>query len=86
MYFFLGHSIFFSLQSQSTTKHEVSKILQCAFYKLLRSGLKIAGRKRPALVDPSHKVRQGGKGSVWDGTVITLGSKATNSPPQEQGV
>ena len=26
--------------------------------------LKIAGRKRPALVDPSHKVRQGGKGSV----------------------
>ena len=28
---------------------------------------KIAGRKRPALVDPSHKVRQGGKGSVWDG-------------------
>ena len=29
--------------------------------------IKIAGRKRPALVDPSHKVRQGGKGSVWDG-------------------
>ena len=28
---------------------------------------KIAGRKRPALVDPSHKVRQGGNGSVWDG-------------------
>ena len=28
---------------------------------------KIAGRKRPALVDPSHKVGQGGKGSVWDG-------------------
>ena len=28
---------------------------------------KIAGRKRPALVDPSHKVCQGGKGSVWDG-------------------
>ena len=28
---------------------------------------KIAGRKRPALLDPSHKVRQGGKGSVWDG-------------------
>ena len=28
---------------------------------------KIAGRKRPALVDPTHKVRQGGKGSVWDG-------------------
>ena len=28
---------------------------------------KIAGRKRPALVDPSHKVHQGGKGSVWDG-------------------
>ena len=24
-------------------------------------------RKRPALVDPLHKVRQGGKGSVWDG-------------------
>ena len=47
---------------------------------------KIAGRKRPARVDPSHKVRQGGKGSVWDGTVITLGSKATNSPPQERGV
>ena len=29
--------------------------------------IKIAGRMRPALVDPSHKVRQGGKGSVWDG-------------------
>ena len=29
--------------------------------------LKIAGRKRPALVDPSHKVRQGGKRIVWDG-------------------
>ena len=29
--------------------------------------LKIAGCKRPALVDPSHKVCQGGKGSVWDG-------------------
>ena len=29
--------------------------------------IKIAGRKRPALVDPSHKVRQGGKGSGWDG-------------------
>ena len=29
--------------------------------------LKIAGRKRPALVDPSHKIRQGGKGSIWDG-------------------
>ena len=29
--------------------------------------LKIAGRKRPALVDPLHKVCQGGKGSVWDG-------------------
>ena len=28
---------------------------------------KIAGRKCPVLVDPSHKVRQGGKGSVWDG-------------------
>ena len=28
---------------------------------------KIAERKRPVLVDPSHKVRQGGKGSVWDG-------------------
>ena len=28
---------------------------------------KIAGRKRPALVDPSNKVRQGGKGSVRDG-------------------
>ena len=28
---------------------------------------KIAGRKRPALVDPWHKVRHGGKGSVWDG-------------------
>ena len=28
---------------------------------------KIAGRKRPALVDPSHKVGQGGKGSVWNG-------------------
>ena len=28
---------------------------------------KITGRKRPALVDPSHKVLQGGKGSVWDG-------------------
>ena len=28
---------------------------------------KIAGRKRPVLVDPSHKVRQGCKGSVWDG-------------------
>ena len=27
---------------------------------------KIAGGKRPALVDPSHKVRQGGKGYVWD--------------------
>ena len=26
---------------------------------------KIAGRKRPALVDPSHKVRQGGKGRVF---------------------
>ena len=25
------------------------------------------GHKRPALVDPSHKVRQGGMGSVWDG-------------------
>ena len=24
-----------------------------------------AGRKHPALVDSSHKVRQGGKGSVW---------------------
>ena len=47
---------------------------------------KIAGRKPPALGDPSHKVRQGGKGSVWDGTVITLGSKATNNPPQERGV
>ena len=23
--------------------------------------------KCPVLVDPSHKVRQGGKGSVWDG-------------------
>ena len=31
------------------------------------SNRKIAGRKRPALADPSHKVRQGGKGSVWDG-------------------
>ena len=29
--------------------------------------IKIAGRMHPALVDPSHKVRQGGKGSVWDG-------------------
>ena len=28
---------------------------------------KIAGRMRPVLVDPSHKVRQGGKGSVLDG-------------------
>ena len=28
---------------------------------------KIAGRKRHALVVPSHKVCQGGKGSVWDG-------------------
>ena len=28
---------------------------------------KIAGRKRPVLVDPLHKVRQGGKGYVWDG-------------------
>ena len=28
---------------------------------------KIAGRKRPVLIDPSHKVRQEGKGSVWDG-------------------
>ena len=27
---------------------------------------KITGRKRPALVDPSHKVRQVGKASVWD--------------------
>ena len=53
---------------------------------LFKTCLKIAGRKPPALVDPSHKVRQGGKGSVWDGTVITLGSKATNSPPQERGV
>ena len=25
---------------------------------------KIAGRKRPVFVDPSHKVRQGGKGST----------------------
>ena len=28
---------------------------------------KIAGCKRPALVHPSHKVCQGGKGSVWNG-------------------
>ena len=28
---------------------------------------KIAGRKRPELVDPSHKIRQGGKGYAWDG-------------------
>ena len=28
---------------------------------------KIAGRKRPALVVPSHNVHQGSKGSVWDG-------------------
>ena len=27
----------------------------------LKLKLKIAGRKRPALADPSHKVRQGGK-------------------------
>ena len=33
--------------------------------QLLRK--KIVGRKRPALVVPSHKVHQGGKGSIWDG-------------------
>ena len=37
------------------------------YVKILRK--KIAGCKRPALVDPSHKVRQGGKGSVWDGQI-----------------
>ena len=26
--------------------------------------LKIAGRKHPALVDPSHKIHQGGKGML----------------------
>ena len=34
---------------------------------------KIAGRKCPALVDPSDTVRQGGKGSVWDGDGQTYG-------------
>ena len=36
---------------------------------MIRSNIakKIAWRKRPALEDPSHKVCQGGKGSVWDG-------------------
>ena len=33
---------------------------QLRLYKMIT--LKIAGRKRPALVYPSHKVRQGGKG------------------------
>ena len=35
-----------------------------AKYKYFLVG-KIAGRKRPALVDPVHKVRWGGKKSVW---------------------
>ena len=33
--------------------------MNCLKYNGLK---KIAGRKRPALADPSHKVRQGGKG------------------------
>ena len=38
---------------------------------------KITGRKRPALVDPSHKVYQGGKGWMdgqmegWNGKKVT---------------
>ena len=43
------------------------KIVITYYLRIVEHFNKIAGRKRPALVDPSHKVRQGGKGSVWDG-------------------
>ena len=36
------------------------------FIKKGRGAEKIAGRKRPALADPSHKVRQGDRGALPD--------------------
>ena len=36
--------------------------MSAVFFAPVSSLAKIAGRKRPALADPSHKVRQGGRG------------------------
>ena len=56
-----GLSLFIKLFISLEVKVSFRKVFIWFFTK------KITGRKRPALVDPSHKVRQGGKGSVWDG-------------------
>ena len=52
---------------------------------LITSYLKIAGRKRPALPDPSHKVRQGGRWCTPTSRLVARDLKKINSLLQEKG-
>ena len=66
----LNHGFFSRYLFFADFQKTANKDLSTDFWKKPRisvekspfSILKIAGRKRPALVYPSHKVRQGGKG------------------------